>query len=627
MLSAPAGGATSPSSAMTRSTPTHRRGPQTSPKPGREPQTISQRAPLRHRFAAVYGKRRNAVFIDTAIGAVAVLFIASPLLFTRNGFAPDFTNDIWLASYQQHTIAAHLFPTLFLQTQHGIFYPLYAFYGGTLFALTGALGELLGGSTIIAFEIMTLAAIAAAYGGLLWLARQLGVRGLLAHAPAVVFLTSAYYVSNLYGRGAWTEFVATSMLPLVIASALRVVRGRWRAAPAVCLLASSIVFSGSHNITLLLGFTTVALALAIYWLLSGRSRELPWRRIAAAGGLIALGVCANAWFLLPDVRYSNDTLISNAIIPWSATAAFNSAGVIFDPLRTVPSSSETPALFVQIPVLALAWGLLAIPFGWRYRRLRAGIVAALTVLVVLLVVIMSAGVYSRLPMLFQEIQFPYRLQTYVSLACAALVLLGILALTRRAQGGGAKSSDRVLAGGLGFVVAFAVALAAWQLWVPNTHIDSYYRSFANRSEVLESAPPVLPASWNAPNNYSDRSLPIVNPKNGITFDPQTLVYNERIAGHGAFPSGTEPFATNIAGGPYFVHVGGEVHVVGRTTEGALVLARAQSGSQPIPFELSAELSGPVTLGRILTAAAVLLTLALAAMTALRHWRRRLSAAA
>jgi hypothetical protein len=51
-----------------------------------------------------------------------LLLIASPLLFTSDGFAPDFTNAIWLAGYQQHAISAHLHPTLFLHTrQIGVF--------------------------------------------------------------------------------------------------------------------------------------------------------------------------------------------------------------------------------------------------------------------------------------------------------------------------------------------------------------------------------------------------------------------------------------------------------------------------------------------------------------------------
>ncbi len=562
------------------------------------------------------------MLIDLAIATLAVLLIASPLLFTSDGFAPDFTNDIWLAGYQQHAIAAHLHPTLFMQTQrNGVFYPLFAFYGGTLFALTGAIAVVLGGSTILAFEAVTVAAIAAAYGGLFWLARQLGVRGVMAHAPAIVFVTSAYYVTNLYGRGAWAEFMAVSMLPLVFAASLRLVRGRWRLGPVACLVAASAVFSGSHNITLLWGTTLAVVALAVYWLLSGRSRELPWRRMLAVASLLALGVGLNGWFLLPDVSYGYDTIISGEPSSWGVTGYFNTFGVIFDPLRMVPSASTTPALYVQAPVLALAWGLLALVLVWRERRLRAGVATALIVLAGLLVLITSSAAYELLPTLFQQIQFAYRLHSYVTLAIAGLVLVGALALTRRARSGRARRSDRPLALALGLAVAFGVALSAWQLWVPNTHINELPAlSYSNRAEALQGLPTLLPHSLYWPNNYyDDRSLPVIATTEAFTFDP-AAVKDNRLAALASLPPGVQRFATNIAGGPYLAHVGGDVRVVGRTAEGDLVLERTTNGSQPVPIELSAQLSAPVVLGRITTALSAALLLALALTAAVRRRR-------
>ena len=575
--------------------------------------------------------------IDLAIATLAVLLIASPLLFTSDGFSPDFTNALWLAGHQQHVIAAHLHPTLFLQTQQadtgyngtggGVFYPIFAFYGGTLFALTGALGALLGGSTILAFEVVTLAAIAAAYGGLFWLARQLGVKGVLAHAPAIVFVTSAYYVSNLYGRGAWTEFIAVSALPLVLAASLRLVRGRLSAGPVACLVAASVVFSGSHNITLLWGSTLAVVALVVYWLASGRSRELPWRRMLAVAGLIALGVGLNGWFLLPDISYAHDTVIGGERVAWSQGEIFNTFGVIFDPLRTVPSESWLPALYVQAPVLALVWGLLAAPLSWRYPRLRAGVATALIVLACLLALIMSSAAWSSLPTLFQRAQFTYRLQTYVTLACAGLVLVGALALTRRADSGRATRLDRALVLGLGLAVAFCLALSAWQLWVPNTHVhEAHFSSLANRADVLRAPPTLLPQSWNAGTDYADRTLPVLATTAGFTFYP-AAVEDDRLAGPVSLPAGLQPFATNIAGGPYLVHVGGGVRVVGRIGAGDLVLQRTTDGSQPVPVELRAQLSAPVVLGRITTAVSAALLLALAVTVPVRRRRRRSAAIA
>jgi hypothetical protein len=564
------------------------------------------------------GRLSRPAALDVAIAALAVLLIASPLLFTNDGFASDFTNAIWLANYQQHVIAAHLHPTLFMHTdQLGVFYPQFVFYGATLYALTGALAAALGGSTIVAFEIVTVAAIAAAYGGIFWLARQAGVKGLLAHVPALVFVTSAYYVTNLYGRGAWAEFIAVSALLLVLAASLRLVRGGSRFWPGACLVAATAVFSGSHNITLLWGSTLALLALCCFWLLSGRPRGLPWQRLLATAGLIALGVGLNGWFLLPDLSYAHDTQVSGNVIPWAETGFFNTFGVIFYPLRTVPRASTTPALYVQAPVLALAWALCAVPLVWRERRLRAGLATTLIALGAMLVLITSSGAWSLLPTIFRQIQFSYRLQTYVTLACATLVLLGALALTRRAESGRGSRVDRVLALGLGLAVAFGLALCAWQLWVPNTHNSE---SLWVRDDAVRGSSTHLPASWYGGNDFADRSLPIVAATEKFTFNP-AAVADDRLGGLVSLPPGRQPFVTNIVGGPYLVNVAGGARVVGRAEGGELVLQRTKDGVGRVPVELTGRSSAPVVLGRIATAlsAAALLALCLAA-AARGRWR-------
>jgi putative flippase GtrA len=573
------------------------------------------------RIAALLQSCRPAV-IDAAIATLAVLLVASPMLFTDNAFAPDFTNAIWLINYQEHAIAANLHPTLFLNTdQIGIFEPLFVFYGGTLYSLAGALGALLGGATITAFELTILAAMAAAYGGFFWLARQLGVRGLMAHAPAIAFATSAYYVSDIYGRGDLAEFTAISVLPLLVAATLRVVRGPWRVAPAACLIAAAAIQGGSHNITLLLATTIMGLALAVYWIASGLPRALPWRGLLTAAGLITLGVALDAWVLIPDIAYAFDTVANAQEISWNFTAGFNTASVIFDPLRTVPSDSTSPALYIQAPVLALAWGLIALPLMWRYRRLRAGAIAALVVLGCLLAAIMSHSVFMSLPRAYRDIEFSYRMQSYVTLVCVCLVLLGALALTRRARDGRAGRVDVAMKLGLGAVVAFGIGLCTWQLWVPNTQIPGL--SYSERGEALAGPADSLPSSWYSSDQFGDHALRLVSTQHAIGFNPES-VHDDRFTGRGRVPSG--PFATNIDGGPNLVRVSGGVHVVGRTSRNTLVLERNEKGSGPVEVEVRGRPSTPVVVGRIITVAAAALLLALAAYAAVRRLRKRRSVA-
>jgi hypothetical protein len=176
---------------------------------------------------------------------------------------------------------------------------------------------------------------------------------------------------------------------------------------------------------------------------------------------------------------------------------------------------------------------------------------------------------------------------------------------------------------LGLAVAFGVAIAAWQLWVPNTRWSEHW-TYSNRANALRG-PTLLPRSWYPPRNeYDDRTLEFEPTTDKFSFYP-AAVEDDRLGGFSSFPAGLQPFATNIAGGPYLVHVGGGVRVVGRTEEGNLVLQRTTDGSQPVPVELRAQLSAPVVLGRITTAASAALLLALALAAAVRRRRRRSAA--
>jgi hypothetical protein len=545
--------------------------------------------------------------VDVAAGAIAILVIGGPVLFTNDGFAVDFTNHLWLVWVQEAAIAHHATPTYFVSAPAvGVFYPFFAFYGATLYATAGALAAAMDGRVVAAFVVVTLLGVAAAYGGLVWLSRQLGVRSWMAHLPAIAFVASAYYVTNLYGRGAWTEFMATSMIPLLIASGWRLIRApSLEPIPAALFVLAAIIFAGSHNITLELGSLVILASWALVWIAGGR-RALPRgpRRTLEVAALLIVAVAVNAWFLLPDVAHASETAIgTRALIPWHASRFFNTPGILFNPLRAVPSQSTTPALYVQAPDWFLAAALVAGALVWSLTasRLRRTGSALLLVLAALFGAIMIQPVWDSLPRPLREAQLPFRLDTYVALVVAGLVLVVALAVQQLASGPRGQITKALLAG----AAAISVGLAVWQVWVPNTHSPTSYR---NRDNIFVSTR-VTPRTWYDISSYVDISQPVAHPAGTVTIPPAQVDPN-RATVSVLPPSGSHPFATNISGGPYVLKVGGGVIRAGRTPNGYVAARRSKPGAGPIVMSLSAG-GTALTFGRWISFGALAILLVLA----------------
>jgi hypothetical protein len=571
--------------------------------------------------------------VDVLLTLVVVLTVSGPLLFTNSGFARDFTNAMWMAwaAGRMSVEAGH--PAFFLNTTSlGVFYPLFAFYGGSLYTATGVIAELLAGHIMIAFAGVTMLAIAGTYGGVLWLGRMFGVRGLAAHAPALVVVTSAYYITDLYGRGAWAEFMVTSAIAPLLASGVHLLRAAaWRPLPIAIFIVSAAIFTGGHNITLLWGSAVMAGALLTLWLALRAPLRLPYRRLAMLGGLGLASTLLNAWFLLPDLAYAGKVAIAHSVPSastiWTSTREFNSPGVLLDPLRLVPRKSTTPALFLQAPVWFMAWGLLAAAL-LMWRRALTGVlrriwVGALVVLVSLLAMLMIEQFWQLVQYPFNEIQFPYRLSSYLAYATGGLVLVAVLALQRVAAREAAGRTVNGLRGALIAVVVISLALCLWQLWVPNTLLPE---SYSNRNAALASVN-VAPGSWASVGDYDEWQAKILTvPRNRTLLLVPGAVAGDRFAAWMNAPPGPAPIQTNIAGGPYLVHLSG-LRLVGRNSEDLAVVKRLNGGAGPVHVVVETTHGTVVELGRILSLTGLFAVLAVLSCAAVRtrrwpHVRRR-----
>jgi len=554
--------------------------------------------------------------LDALVVLFATLVVGMPALLTHDGFMYDYTNHLWLVWVQSHAISSAGVPTYFLHTTDatgGVFNPFFMFYGGTLYALTGAVAAALGGSARIAYVGVILASIAASYGGIVWLARQLGARSWTAHAPAVTFVASAYYVTNLYGRGAWPEFVAISAIPLLVAAGTWIARAqRLKAVPCVLFVGAAVIWSGSHNITLAWGAVVVVITVVTLRLLLARPLVAGRHRVGLLLGLLALAICVNAWFLVPNVLYASDTLVAaSSPFSWDLTAGFNSPRALFDPLRYVPLRSSTPALYVQLPIWLLVWALVAIavPAARPASTLRRAAAACAIVLTGLLVLIMVKPLWQFVPAPLRLIQFPFRLNSYVALLAAGLVLVAVLAL----QDVVSARRRRLLAGALAGAMTASVGLCLWQLWIPNTHAISSYDDVRD-ALVSETVPP---RTWYDTGVYRDGSAAVVPvvPGRSLVIDP-AIIRGNRAKLVVTPPPGREPFTVNLGGGPGVVAVDG-LERVGRTPLGFTVAKRPTAGSGPLPVTIG--VAGASTAG---TAVSLLALLGLAVTAVAGAFRRR-----
>jgi hypothetical protein len=370
----------------------------------------------------------------------------------------DFHADSWFMQHQAASLRQSLVPSLSLTADASAFYPIFAFYGGTLFVF-GGLIKLLVGSGEASETILSLLALATAYGGWLWLARMAGVRSWPAHAPAILYVTTPYVVTNINVREDFAELMATSMLPLMVASALSVLRrDRLRAGPAAALAVSVVLFGGSHNLTLLWGSTILAIAmLAVAVGVPTARRHLSTRGVLRVLLIVVPAMAVNAWYLLPNLVYHSDTIIANRIDEWKALLDGLHPELGAKSLFALGRPSELePGFTITLPVLAMGWVVVAaVVSRAQWRGAWARMLAVLTLSTVGVIAVMINPRWIRvLPDPWQMIQYSYRLETYALFGICGAIIAALVLVDR--------SGRRWLIGLLLPILAFCVIGAAIQ---------------------------------------------------------------------------------------------------------------------------------------------------------------------
>jgi hypothetical protein len=568
------------------------------------------------------------------VGAPLLLIgaLVWPMLFTSSYFIEDWLEQVWFVWHQSMAIQAHHLPTLFLNYPFGVFYPHYAFYGGTLYAATATLSLLLGGALLETYVLTYVLGFAAAYGGWWWIGRMCGLGRWRAQAPGLVFITSSYYLTLIYGRGDWPEFIGVSMIPLVIAGGLCVLRAeRLRLWPALALAVSCTMLFGSHTLTVVWGSTVLALvAVAILVCVPDARRAVTRRGLMRVVGLVVPALLVNAWFLLPTLAYGSHTLIGSEYGYWRhelRVAMYLVSTHHLFTLSRASATNTTPSFALSLPILAIAWVLVSIAIVLVRDRRGAWVrtlVIVSTVSAGIAVLMTHAGLLLALPRLYSTLQFSYRLESYVLLGLSGAVLAVLVIVEGRAPRRGHGWSLTLGA------VLLVSAIGAIQQAAAYPHIGERDRELHKFETVITEVPLV---------DYTDSALPRLNygglpgtkpvvidfPTTSVPGDPISVV-THLLPGQLAY--------TNLEGGPNLVHITG-AKIVGIDSQRDSVIAieaspqaaRAASKhptsvASSVPSEtitLSPANTLPVVAGRLLSVlGAILLALELGVLALRRR---------
>jgi hypothetical protein len=571
------------------------------------------------------------------VGGAAVLLIGVlswPVVFSTATFNGDWMGQVWFLWQQSLAIRADHVPSLFLNYPYGVFYPHFAFYGGTLYALTGTLSLALGNAPIETYDLTYVLCFAAAYGGWYWLARTAGVGRWAAQVPGLVFVTSSYYLTEIYARGDWPELVGVSAIPVMVAAGLSVLRAeRLRAWPALALTVSSIFFFGSHSLTIVWGSAMIVVfGVALVVCVPRARQEVTRAGAIRVAGLVVPSALLSAWFLLPAVAYQSSTLIATEFPHWAALLRATQNLVSVQHLFTLSrASASTPgaAFALSLPILVIAWVLVSLVIflrkGLRGTWIRVLLIcAALTTF--LIVLMTHAGMILALPRAFATLQFSYRLESYVLLALSATVLAALVLAKGRDRG--ARFSTWALVPVLAVSVIGAIQQADAHPVGGERYatLTALYHTPGGGGEVLSDYVDVRLRGLTDPNgrptevrfNYAavhDNHISKV-----VHLAPGQLVYSN-LQGP---PSLVRVTGAKIAGinneGYDVLEIGPATHPAGqRTAKGGARPTETISVSQADPL--------PVVAGRVLTLAAALALLGQFGALAVRGLRARRSKSA
>jgi hypothetical protein len=383
------------------------------------------------------------------------------LLLPGHEFGIDWASHAWLTSYFGEFFRHHFsFPEV-LNTNQLSGMPQPVFYGFLLYPILGVISAVTGAE--IAIRLAVLAVLLLQSRQVFRLVLQVSNDRALSLVTTTVTCWSTYALTNLYNRGALNELFAVALLTSAVCAFARfVLLAPEQRNPAVLLngFLFFVLAAGAHPITALFGGLFLALVVAVLFLVARERRRMM--------GWFALGVLGAALILSPWIyavlKFNSSLTVSEK---WAKIAYFTrSIDSVSSRLMPFPYDARTagnahvprymsPYLDAQITsgLLILALVLTA-RLCWKYHQgVRGntrgiGIVAVCWMMFLLLFALsVTPSLGLAMPSIFKNLQFAYRLVSYLNLCLLVIIIGALAAIPASAEGFMPRGAKRWLLSG------------------------------------------------------------------------------------------------------------------------------------------------------------------------------------
>jgi hypothetical protein len=387
----------------------------------------------------------KATHLVTITGAglvftLPVLIFGLPFLSDDAGF-----HAAWYSHFSKQLWMGDLYPRWLMGMNGGLGSPVFFFYPPVPYFFTSMLRPLFPNDPGGWHQLGVLASVALVASGLtayLWLKNLADPNSAL--VAAILYMAMPYHLAaDLYVRASFAEYWTFVWMPLILYFTHRIISGHRFAQLGLAVSYGLLIMT--HLPTTLI-FSAVLFCYVIC--LAPKKRKL--KMLSVTSGAAMLGVGLAAIYLLPAMTTQQFVLLSRI-----STGYFSYQNwLFFAKLSLWEEDKLTMALLVaDMFLIATCAFLINRSTCDPQRKKMAGFWYAVVITSVLMMTELSKPVWAAVPVL-QKLQFPWRFNTTVCLATAALLALAISSIR--------KSSSSSL------TIVSAVALLLILVWIPPT---------------------------------------------------------------------------------------------------------------------------------------------------------------